>query len=190
MRVDVDDGGVGGTAVGDPGFGAVEDVFVAVKDGFGLEGGGVGAGLRFGEGVAADFFAARVGLEEFLFLFRRAVAMDGIAIEGILDRENYAGGGAATGDFFDDDGVGDVIEAGAAFGFGESDAGEAEFGGFLERGAGEVTGFIEFFGERTDFRFGEVANGFLEERLFFGEVEVHGWEYFSAERSRQLTADS
>lgn len=67
MRVDVDDGGIGGTAVGDPGFGAVEGVLVAVERGFGLEGGGVGAGLRLGEGVAADFFAAREGFEEFLF---------------------------------------------------------------------------------------------------------------------------
>ena len=71
MGVDVDDGGVGGTAVGDPGFGAVEDVFVAAKDGFGLESGGVGAGLRLGEGVAADFFAAGVRFEEFLFLLGR-----------------------------------------------------------------------------------------------------------------------
>ena len=58
MGVDVDDGGVGGSAIGDPGFCAVEDVFVAAEDGFGLQCGGVGAGLRLGEGIAADFFAA------------------------------------------------------------------------------------------------------------------------------------
>src|ERR1700675_3852965 len=99
MGVDVDDGGVGGAAVGDPGFGAVEDVFVAVESGFGLEGGGVGAGLRFGEGVAADFFAAGVRFEEFLFLLGGAVAMNGIGVERILDGEDHAGGGAAAGDF-------------------------------------------------------------------------------------------
>ena len=137
MRVDVDDGGVGGAAVGDPRFAAVEDVSVGAKDGFGLEGCGVGAGLRFGESVAADFFAAGVGLEEFLFLFFGAVAVDGIAVERVLHREDYAGGGAAAGDFFDDDGVGDVIEACAAFGFGKRDASEAEFGGFFEGGVGE-----------------------------------------------------
>ena len=85
IRVDVDDGCVGGAAVGDPGFGAVEDVFVAAQDSFGLESGGVGAGLRFGEGVAADFFTAGAGLEKFLFLFGSAVAVDGIAVERILD---------------------------------------------------------------------------------------------------------
>src|SRR5271168_1371246 len=147
MGVDVDDGGVRGSAVGDPGFGAVDDVFIAVEDGFGLEGGGVGAGLRFREGVAADFFAAGVWLEEFLFLVGGAVAVDGIAVEGILDGEDYAGRGAAAGDFFDDDGVGDVVEVGTAFGFGDGDAGEAELGSFSEGGVGEVAGFVEFFGE-------------------------------------------
>ena len=102
--------------------------------------------------------------------------MDGIAVERILDGEDYAGGGAAAGDFFDDDRVGDVIEACAAFGFGDGDAGEAEFGGFSECGAREVAGLVEFFGERADFGFGEFANGFLQEGLFFGEIEIHGWE--------------
>ena len=99
--------------------------------------------------------------------------MDGIAVERILDGEDDAGGGAAAGDFFDHDGVGDVVEAGSAFGFGEGDAGEAEFGSFGEEGAREVAGFVEFLGERADFGFGEFADGFLEERLFFGEIEIH-----------------
>ncbi len=84
-----------------------------------MESGGVGTGLRLGEGVAADFFAASEGFEEFLFLFGGAEAMDGIAVKRILDGEDYAGGGATAGDFFDDDGVGDVVEARAAFGFGK-----------------------------------------------------------------------
>ena len=102
--------------------------------------------------------------------------MDGIAVQRILDGENYTGGGTAAGNFLDDDGVGDVVEAGATFGFGDGDAGEAEFGGFGEEGAREVAGFVEFFGEGADFGFGEFANGFLEEGLFFGEIEIHGWE--------------
>ena len=132
--------------------------------------------MRFGESIAADFFAASVRFEEFLFLLGRAVAMDGIAVERILYGKDYASRGAAAGDFFDDDRVGDVIEAGAAFGVGDSDAGEAEFGGFLESGTREVTGFIEFFRERADFGFGEFADGFLEESLFFREIEIHGWD--------------
>lgn len=101
-------------------------------------------------------------------MFGSAVAVDGIGVERILDGENHAGGGAAAGDFFDDNGVGDVVEAGTAFGFGDGDAGEAELGGFFERGVREVAGFVQFFGERADFGFSEFADGFLEERLFFG----------------------
>ena len=91
IGVDVNDGGISGAAVGDPGFGAVDDVFVALLDGFGLQRGGVGAGLRFGERVAADFFAAREGDEEFLFLLDGAEAMNRVAVELILDGEDYAG---------------------------------------------------------------------------------------------------
>ncbi len=97
IGVDVDDGGIGDAAVGDPGFGAVDEVGVALLDGFGLQRGGVGAGLRLGEGVAADFFAARERDEKFFFLLGGAEAMDGIAVERILDREDDAGGGAGRG---------------------------------------------------------------------------------------------
>src|SRR5580704_18030844 len=99
--------------------------------------------------------------------------MDGIAVEGILDGEDDAGGGAGAGDFFDDDGVGDVIEAGAAFGFGDGDSGEAEFGGFMETFAREFSGLVVFAGERLYLRFREFANGFLEELLVFGQSEIH-----------------
>jgi hypothetical protein len=37
-----------------------------------------------------------------------------------------------------------------------------------------MAGLIEFLGKRTDFGFRELADGFLEERLFFGEIEIHG----------------
>jgi len=161
ISVDVNDRCVGGAAIGDPGFGAVDDVFVALLDGFGLERSGVGAGLRFGERVAADFFAAREGDEEFLFLLDGAEAMNRIAVKRILDGEDDAGGSAGARDFFDDDGVGDVIEAGAAFGFGDGDSGEAEFGGFMEKFAREFSGLVVFAGERLYLRFREFANGFF-----------------------------
>ena len=45
LRIDVDERGIGDAAVGDPGFRAVDDVAIALEDGFGSERGGVGAGL-------------------------------------------------------------------------------------------------------------------------------------------------
>jgi len=168
LGVDVHDGGIGGAAVGDPGFGAVDDIGVAFFHGFGLQGSGIGACLRFGEGVAADFFAAGEGDEQAFFLFVGAITVDGIAVERILHGENHAGGSTAAGDFLDDDAISDVVEAGAAFGVREGYTGEAELGGFFEKVAGEAAGFVEFFGVRLDFGFGEFADGFLQQLLFFG----------------------
>ena len=90
--------------------------------------------------------------------------VDGIAVERILHGENYASGSAAAGDFFDGDGVGGMYRSKPAphFGFGDGDAGEAEFGGFLETFTREVAGFVEFFGERTDVGCGELADGFFQ----------------------------
>src|SRR5580704_10990615 len=53
-----DDVETGDAAVGDPGFGSVQDVVVAVTDGAGLDSGGVGARLRFREAEGAENFAA------------------------------------------------------------------------------------------------------------------------------------
>ncbi len=78
-----------------------------------------------------------------------------------------------AGNLLDDDGVGDVIEAGAAFGFGKGHAGEAEFGGLAKGFAGEMSGLVDFASERFYFGFGELAHGFLQELLFFGEFEIH-----------------
>ncbi len=48
LGVDVNDGSVGGAAIGDPCFGSVQNVIVAAFDGFGLQCCGVRAGLRLG----------------------------------------------------------------------------------------------------------------------------------------------
>ena len=119
IRIHVNDGRVGHAAVGDPGFCAVDDVAVALANGLRGERRRVRAGLRLGQRVASDFFAARERHEEFLFLLVRAEAMDRIAIQRILHGKNHAGGSADAGNFLDHDGVGDVVEPRAAFGFRE-----------------------------------------------------------------------
>ena len=123
---------------------------------------GVGAGLRFGERVAADFFSAGEREEKLFLLLFCAKAMDGIAVKRVLHREDYAGRGAAAGNLLDDDAVGDVIEPGVALRFGERNPREAELGGFLERFAGEAARFIDLLGQRLYFGFGEFANGLLQ----------------------------
>ncbi len=63
-----DDVDAGDSAVGDPGFCAVEDVVIAFAHGAGLDSGGVGAGLRFGEAEGAENFAAGEAAEIFFLL--------------------------------------------------------------------------------------------------------------------------
>jgi hypothetical protein len=85
-----------------------------------------------------------------------------------LGGENYAGGGTDAGDFFNHNSVADVVHARAALGFGDGDAGEAKFGGFLEKLAGKLAFFVVLAREGFYFGFGEIADAFLEEFLFFG----------------------
>ena len=106
-------------------------------------------------------------------MFFGAVAVDRIAIERILHGENNASGSAATGNFFDDDGVGDVVETGPAFVLWERNAGEAEFSGFGKEVAWKMAGFVEFTSARFDFGFGKFAHRFLQQELFFGELQIH-----------------
>src|SRR5262249_50051379 len=104
--------------------------------------------------------------------FVRSVAVNRIAIKRILNGEDDARGGAAAGDFFNDYSVGNVVEAGPAFGFGESDAGETQFRGLGEKISREMAGLVVFTSARFYFRLGKFANAFLEEFLFFGQFEV------------------
>ena len=174
MRIDVDDSGIGDAAIGDPGFRAVDEVAVAFQDSFRFERGSIRAGLRFGERVAADFFATGEGNKKFFLLLFRAEAIDGVAKKRILDGESDASGSADAGNFLDDDGVADVVHAGAAIIFGQGDSGQTELGGLTESIAREAAGFVNFLGERFDLRFGEIADAFLQELLLFSEREIQG----------------
>ncbi len=173
IGIHINDGRIRRAAVGDPGLCAVEDVSVALLYGFGLQRGSVGASLRLSKGIAADFFSARVGEQEFLLLFDRPKPMNRIAVKRILYGENHAGGSAAARNFLDDDRISDVIETGAAFGFGERYAGEAEFRRFAKELAWEFSSLIVFARERLHLRFRKLANALLQQLLLFGEAEVH-----------------
>ena len=69
-----------------------------------------------------------------------------------------------------------MIEAGAAFGFGERHAGESERGGFAECFERELAGLIDLLRERLDFIAREIAYGAFEKLLLFAEIEIHGFK--------------
>jgi len=106
-------------------------------------------------------------------LVDRSVAMNGIAVERVLHGKNHARRGTAARDFFNNDGVSDVVEACAAFGFGEWHAGKSQFRRFLEQLARETARLVEFLRQRTDFRFREFAHALVQQLLFFCKFEVH-----------------
>ncbi len=172
--VHVDDRGIGHAAIGDPGFCPVDDVAVAPEHGLGGQRRGVRAGLRLGERVAADFFAAREGNQKFLLLFFRAEAVNRIAIQRILHRKDDAGGSAGARNFLDHDGVGNVIHPRAAVIFRDGHAGQAQFRGLAENFAGIAAGLVVFARVRLHFRLGKFPHGALQQLLIFGEFQVHG----------------
>src|SRR5579875_363415 len=173
LRVGVNDGGIGGAAVGDPGFGAVDDVSVAFEDGTSAQRGGVRTGLWLSQRIATDLFASRKRDEKFFLLLLIAEVQERIAVQGILHGENHAGGSAGARNFFDYDAVTDVIHARTAVLFRNGDASEAELGGLAEIFAREMACFVQFSGERFHFHLRKFANRTLQKRLFFSQREIH-----------------
>ena len=131
--------------------------------------------MRLGECVAADLFAVSVGQKKFFLLFVRSVAVNGIAVEGVLHGENHARRGTAARNFFNDDGVGNVVEARATFGFWKRNARKAELRSLLKKVTREAPCFIEFLRQRPDFRFRELAHTLLQQLLLFCQFQVHRW---------------
>ena len=174
VRVHVDDGRVGHAAGRNPGLGAVDDVTVAFADSPGGKRGGVRARLRLGQPIATDLFAAGEGSQETLLLLFASEAVDGPAIEGVLDGEDHAGGSADAGKLLDHDGVTCMVEPRPAIGFGNGDTGETERGGLAEIFTWELSGFVDLARAGANFGFCEFAHGLAEQLLVVGEVEVHG----------------
>src|SRR5215472_4416067 len=188
VGIHVHDRCVGLSATGDPSLRSVENIAVTFLYRLGSERCGVRAGLWLGEGVATDLFAARVRKEKSLLLCFGAVPMDRIAVKRILDGEDYPCGGATPRNLFDDDGVGDMIEARTAFIFGKRHAGETQLCRFSEQGARKAPGLVVLLCQRAHLRFGKLAHAFFDQFLFFRQFEVQlrallparGDHYFSA----------
>ncbi len=172
IGIDVHQRGIGHAAVGDPRFRSVDDVAVALAHRTRRQRRRVRSRLRLGQRVAADLFAAREWREKFFFLLLGPEAMKRIAVQRILHRENDPGRGANARNLFDDDGVGDVVEARAAFGFRQRHCGKAQLRRLAERLAGELPGLVDLARQRFYFAFGEFAHRALQQLLFFAEFEI------------------
>ena len=105
---------VGILRVGDEILGAIQDPALAVLDGFGAHGAGVGAGLGFGERPASDPFAGGQFWNVLGALFVVAGEINMISAERIVRGHDESDGRIDARELFDDDGVIDVAESGAA----------------------------------------------------------------------------
>ncbi len=151
---------------------AVDDVVVAVGFGRGLHAGHVGAGTDLADADAADFLAGDGGAQEFLLLVVVAEAGQGRRAHVGLDA-NGQGDAAGGGDteFFGGHEVVAVVEAHAAVFLGLLDAEEAEVAEFPEDLVDGVAAVaFPFVAVGVDFVLDEIADGFSEGLVFFGEL--------------------
>src|SRR5271166_1835309 len=165
---------IGIVTVRGEGFRAVENPMRAVPAGNGAGAPGIGAGFGFREGPGTELLALGERDEILALLLFAAELVDVIAAQRIVRRDEQSYRTVDAREFFDDRGVFDVAEAGAAVLFGEDDAKEAHFGELGKEFEGEVRGFIPLHDVGADFAFGEFADGFTEMVLFVGEGEIHG----------------
>ena len=96
--------------------------------------------------------------------------MNGVAVKGILYGENHAGRSAAARNLLDRNGVSDMVESRAAFGFGKRDPGQPQLPRLAERFQRKVSGFIEPFRKWLYFRFRKFAYRALQQLLLFGQL--------------------
>ncbi len=185
----VDDQGIGVGAVGNPHFGAVEDVGVAVFFGAQAHGDDIRAGVGFAHGEGADGGAIEQGGQVFLLLGFGAVEVDLVDAEIGVRAVGQADGGGGAGDFFHGDGVGEVAHAGPAILFGHGDAEQADGAEFLPEIGGEIVIAIDGGGAGGDFGGGEAADGVAQGFDFRAEVKIeHGLaigEHFGLPRDDQ-----
>ena len=155
----------GNAAVGDPGFGAVQQVMIAVAGGASLNSGGVGAGLWFGEAKCTEDFAFGQTGQIFFLLGVGAGSQERHADDGIGDAECDRGGGVDARDFFQHQRVADRIGSGAAPFVGDQHAAAAEFPEPADFLGGKFLVAFVFAQDRPHFRLHELADGVADQDL-------------------------
>jgi len=151
-----------------------------------LDAGGVGAGGGLGETERTDDFAGGKAAEIAGLLGFGAEDQKRDLHGGVGDAESGGEGSVDASDFFEHEGVGDGVEAGAAPLFGGKHAATAESAEFVDDVEGKVVGALPVFDVRTDFGVHEFVDGVADEELVVGEGEVHfgdGSTMFGGERA-------
>ena len=165
---------VGGLSAGDEHLLPGDPVGVALAHGPGLLVARVRAGVRLGQGEAAELLAAGEGRQEALLLVLVAELLDRVADERVVDREDDAHVGADPRDLLDHDRVRHHVHPGAAVLGRHGHAGEAELARRAEEVLRELARLVDDGGPRPHDLFGEGADRVPEELLLLGELQIHG----------------
>ena len=165
---------VGVGAIGGEGFGAIQNPALAVADRGRAGATGVGTRFGLGERPSSELFALSEGDKVLSFLLFTAELVDVIRAERIVSSNEEADRAVDSRKLFDDGGVLDVAESGAAVFFGKNNAQQAHFRKLRENLARKVRGFVPLHHVRSNFALSEFADGLAELLLFVGESEIHG----------------
>ena len=178
------DADIGVMRVGGESLGAVEHPAFAVEFGVGAGARGVGAGLGLGERPAADPFACGQLGEIALALLLAAHFVNVVGAERGVRGDDDAHRAIDARELFNDDGVLDVAQAGAAEFFGEYGAHVAEPAQFADHVEGERLRFVPFHDVGRNFAFGELPHRLSQCDLLRGVLKIHVSSGPSATRPR------
>ena len=159
-------------AVGDPHLRAVDDVRVAVPARGGADRLQVGAGVRFRQADAGTRFAFREARQEPLLLVFGAVLRQHVA-QHEMRPENPGQAHPSARQLLEHDGEGGVVDVGAAVGFRNVDAEQAEPLHGLDEGVGVLVAVFHARGDRDHLAIDELADRPRDQALIVVQLE-HG----------------
>src|SRR3990172_6686292 len=167
------DAGVGIRGIRDEILGAVDDVVVPLPDGRRLLRACIGSRPRFREPEAPEMFAGREGDEVLLFLLHAAERKERVARQGIVHRQDDAGGRARPRDLLHRDHVADVVHSRPPVLLGDGNPHQPQFGHLPDEFLREPPGLVELRRLREHLLLGEVPRHLLDHPLLFGKIENH-----------------
>ncbi len=158
--------------VGDPHFGSVDAVDVAVTRGGGGDILQIGARVGFGKADAAAPIARSKAGKKFPFLVLGAEANQDIAQDQVS--ADHAGEAQPSARKLDEDArEGDVVDLGPAELFGDVQSEQPHLGHLVGEGVGILAAMLHFAGNGNHFTIDEFADGAQNEALLFGDRLGH-----------------
>ncbi len=104
-----------------------------------------------------------------------AVVEDRPAADRVVDAHQRASGSVTGGDFLHGQGVGDIVDVGAAPFLGHHHAQQAQFTHLVDEAVVDPAGLFPSLGMGRDLATGEVAGHVADHHLFFAQFDiVHG----------------